>query len=146
MDLLQSFLATVWYSVKNIALDNHPQMRKILWKSRFPEEKFHHTAEEKKNEFGPTEMGKRNSLTLPTSLHPRQHSKGPGKIFLNLWFILWGKGEHVSEHWLPQLCRTLKKGFISLWPSQSTESWDTKLRHGRGRYDSKSAVKGHRSY
>ena len=48
MDLLQSFLATVWDSVKNIALDNHPQMRETLWKSRFPEEKFQHTAEEKK--------------------------------------------------------------------------------------------------
>ena len=54
MKWLQLLLATSIQPLENTVLDNHPQMRKPLWKSGFPAEKFQHTTGAKKYKFGQT--------------------------------------------------------------------------------------------
>lgn len=45
----------VWEPLENTILDIHPQMRKPLWKFRFPVEKFQYTAGAKNTTFGALE-------------------------------------------------------------------------------------------
>ena len=49
-------------------IDNYLQMIELLWKSRFPKEKFQDSVRGKSFEFGHVGEGKRNSLPLPESL------------------------------------------------------------------------------
>ena len=78
-------LSLVQEPLENTVLDNHPQTREPLWKSRFPAEKFQHTTEAKKDKVGCTGEGKRNSLTLPASaLLQKVAQLSAKRDFLNL--------------------------------------------------------------
>lgn len=56
---------------KNTDSENHPEIRKSLWKSRDPEEKFQHTTGSKKSETRNTEEGKRKISLYLHNLSPK---------------------------------------------------------------------------
>ena len=47
-------------------IDNHPERRVLIWKSRFSQEKFEHSMGERRTWVWTHELGNRNGLTLPT--------------------------------------------------------------------------------
>lgn len=82
---------------KNIHLDNHPQKRESLWKSRGPGDKFQHTIGSKKSETGNTEESKRKFHFTCTTFLLKKHCLVLRGTFLVQNFS-HKHSENLSEH------------------------------------------------
>ena len=65
MNWLQVVSAVVREHLKSADLGRHPWIRETLWNSRFPEDRFQHSAEEKKKKIGYIREGRKNLPVLP---------------------------------------------------------------------------------
>lgn len=65
-----------------------------FWKSMFPEEKFQHSTEknEQTHKFGSSEVGKRNSVTLPASCFLKAAQLRAKRDILSHDFSFGGRG------------------------------------------------------
>lgn len=71
-------------ALENTDLDNHQQIRKSLWKSRNPAEKFQHTVGTRKSEAEQVEEGQRKSLSLSMSRLPQSGTASAKRALLSL--------------------------------------------------------------
>ena len=122
-NLLRRMMSSSWqnkistiFPPRNTDLDSHASVRRILWTSTSPVDKFVHTVGEKISESGCPEKGKWNSFSLPTSYFSQSNTVKHRDNFLACDFSFWGKWVFECLAF-PAVCSAAKETHFLLHPS-----------------------------